>query len=139
LVALFSNIPLLAPLSPTTHEKIAARCALTEVQAGDVIISEGDAGDQFYAIVDGQVEVRRGGATQRLLGPGDHFGEIALLRSTGRTATVIAVSGVHLATLGTPEFLDALASSDIAYGIAWRATNEMLAGAPGHVLGPKDS
>lgn len=127
LVALFSNIALLAPLSPTTLEKIAARCALTEVQAGDVIVAEGDAGDQFYAIVDGQVEVRKGGTTQRLLGPGDHFGEIALLRSTSRTATVIAVSGVHLAALGTPEFLDALASSETAYGIAWRATDEMLA------------
>jgi MFS family permease len=128
LVALFSNIPLLTPLSPTTLEKIAARCALRAAKAGDIILTEGDEGDQFYAIVDGEVEVITGGAKQRVLGPGDHFGEIALLRSTGRTATVVASSDVHLATLGTPEFLDALASSDIAYGIAWRATDEILAG-----------
>jgi hypothetical protein len=128
LVALFSNIPLLAPLSPTTLEKIAARCDLRAAKAGDIILTEGDEGDQFYAIVDGEVEVIMGGAKQRVLGPGDHFGEIALLRSTGRTATVVASSDVHLATLGTPEFLDALASSDIAYGIAWRATDEILAG-----------
>jgi CRP-like cAMP-binding protein len=74
------------------------------------------------------VEVSTGGTRRRLLGPGDHFGEIALLRSTSRTATVIAASDVHLATLGTPEFLDALSSSETAYGIAWRATDEMLAG-----------
>jgi hypothetical protein len=127
LVALFSNIALLSPLSPTTIEKIVARCSLIEVHAGETIICEGDDADQFYAIVDGEVEVRRGGTRQRFLGPGDHFGEIALLRSTTRTATIVATSDVHLAALGTPEFLDALTSSETAYGIAWRATDQMLA------------
>lgn len=127
LVALFSNIPLLSPLSPTTLEKIVARCSLSEVHAGETIICEGDDADQFYAIVDGEVEVRRGGTRQRFLGPGDHFGEIALLRSTTRTATIVATSDVHLAALGSPEFLDALTSSETAYGIAWRATDQMLA------------
>jgi CRP-like cAMP-binding protein len=72
------------------------------------------------------VEVCRGTITQCRFGPGDHFGEIALLRDINRTATVVALSDVRLAILGTTEFLDALASSEAAYGIAWRTTTEMI-------------
>ena len=126
LYSLFSNIPLFAPLPPTTIEKLAAGCSTGEIPAGSVILSEGDHGDRFYGIVDGQVEVRRGGVTQGTLGPGDHFGEIALLRDIDRMATVVAISDVRVATLGTSEFLDSLASSDTAYGIAWSSTSEMM-------------
>ena len=126
LVDLFSHVPLLAPLPPTTLEKVAARCSMADAPAGEVIVTEGDDGDLFYVIVDGEVEVWRGGALRRVLRTGEHFGEIALLRATRRTATVVAASPVRLATLGTPEFLDALASSETAYGIAWRMTDEMI-------------
>ncbi|MDQ3470614.1 MAG: cyclic nucleotide-binding domain-containing protein [Actinomycetota bacterium] len=126
LVSLFSGIALLAPLPPTALEKIAARCSTAEVPMGSVIVAEGDHGDRFYGIVEGRVEVARGGVLQATLGPGDHFGEIALLRQTTRTATVVAVSDVRVATLGTADFLDALVSCDAAYGIAWRGTEEML-------------
>ena len=126
LLALFSNISLFEPLPPTTIEKLATCCSTVEMPAGSVIISEGDHGDRFYAIVSGRVEVRRGAIAQATLGPGDHFGEIALLRDINRIATVVAVSDVHLATLDTSEFLDSLASSEAAYGIAWRMTTEMM-------------
>ena len=128
LLSLISNIALLAPLPPTMLEKLAARCSSAEMPAGCVIVTEGDEGELFYAIVEGHVEVRRGGITQRTLGPGDYFGEIALVRNTKRTATVVAMSDVRVATLGTPDFLDALASSDAAYGIAWRASEIIVAG-----------
>jgi MFS family permease len=127
LISLLSNIALLAPLPPTMLEKIAARCSTVEMSTGCVIITEGDCGEVFYAIIEGCVEVFRGGISQRTLVAGDHFGEIALLRNTNRMATVVAVSNVRLATLGTSEFLDALASSDIAHGIAWRATESLIA------------
>ena len=52
--------------------------------------------------------------------------KIALLRDVRRTATVVAVSEVQVATLGTADFLDSLASSETAYGIVWQATSEML-------------
>jgi hypothetical protein len=126
LVTLFSGIPLFAPLPATTIEKIAASCATATVPAGAVILNEGDAGDQFYAIVDGEVEVRRGTSFHCTLGPGDHFGEIALVRDINRTATVIAATDVELATLASNEFLDALASSDAAHGIAWRSTTDRM-------------
>jgi hypothetical protein len=126
LMSLFSNISLFAPLPPTTIEKISARCSVVELPAGTIIISEGDHGDRFYAIVRGQVEVRRGSVAQCTFGAGDHFGEIALLRDVNRTASVVALADVRLAVLGTTEFLDALSSSEAAYGIAWRATAEMI-------------
>jgi len=126
LVSLFSNISLFAPLPPTTIEKISTHCSVADVSAGTVIISEGDHGELFYAIVRGEVEVRRGIVAQCTFGPGDHFGEIALLRDINRTATVVALSDVRLAILGTTEFLDALASSEAAYGIAFRASTEVI-------------
>ena len=126
LLSLFSNISLFEPLPPTTIEKLAACCTTVDVSAGTVIISEGDHGDRFYAIVDGHVEVLRGAIRQATLGPGDHFGEIALLRDINRVASVVAISDVQLATLDTSQFLDSLACSDAAYGIAWRITAEML-------------
>src|SRR3954463_7274010 len=126
LLTLFSGIPLFAPLPPTTIEKIACRCAVEELSAGSIIIREGDRGDRFYAIVRGEVDVRRGSADTAILGCGDHFGEIALLRDIVRTATVIARSDIRVATLGSDEFLDALASSEQAYGIAWRSTAAMI-------------
>jgi len=134
LYSLFANIPLFAPLPPTTLEKLATRCSTADISPGVEIISEGDQGDRFYGIVMGEVEVRRGGVTQRTLGPGDHFGEIALLRDISRTATVVSVSDVRVASLDTADFLDSLASSETAYSIAWQATSEML---DGHVEQPE--
>lgn len=130
LLSLFSTIELLAPLPPTTLEKMAARCSTAELPMGSVIVAEGDHGDRFYGIVEGHVEVARGGILHATLGPGDHFGEIALLRKTTRTATVVAVSDVRVATLGTADFLDALVSCEAAYGIAWRGTEEMMSRRP---------
>jgi MFS family permease len=128
LFSLFSTIPLFAPLPPTTIEKLASGCSEVEIPAGSVILREGDHGDCFYGIVHGEVEVRRGGITQRTLGPGDHFGEIALLRDILRTATVVALCDVRVATLDRAQFLDSLTSSETAYGIAWRTSSEILDG-----------
>jgi hypothetical protein len=126
LCSLFSGIELFAPLPPTTIEKLAARCSIEEIAAGAVILSEGDRGDRFYGIVDGRVEIRRGGVAHGTVGPGEYFGEIALLHDTTRTATVVALTDVRVATIGAPEFLDSLTSSETAYGIAWRRTSDIL-------------
>jgi MFS family permease len=126
LCSLFSHIALFAPLPPTTIEKLATCCSVVDISAGSVIIREGDPGDRFYGIVGGEVEVRRGGIVQRMLGAGGYFGEIALLRDINRTATVVAVSDVHLATLDTSQFLDSLASSETSYAIAWRTTSDTM-------------
>ncbi len=126
LVDVFSRVPLLAPLPPTTVEKVAARSSIADAEAGEVLLTEGEDGDLFYVILDGEVEVWNGDTLRAVLRSGEHFGEIALLRASKRTATVIAACPVRLATLGSRDFLDALASSETAYGLAWRMTDEMM-------------
>ena len=73
-------------------------------------MSEGERGDRFYVIERGTAAVSIGGRPVRTLGPGDHFGELALLRDTPRSATVRAESDVALYALGRDEFLAALAA-----------------------------
>ena len=58
--------------------------------AGETVTAEGSAGVGFFVIGEGQAEVTTGGERRRELGPGDHFGEIALISDTDRTATITA-------------------------------------------------
>jgi len=90
-------------------EAMAERLATKRVAAGDTIVKEGDAGDAFYVIARGKAEVSTlGGHGETLrvavLGTGDYFGEIALLRGTPRTATVKAVTAGVLLTLAKKDF-----------------------------------
>jgi MFS family permease len=125
-LALLTNIPLLSPLPPTTLEKLATRSDTTVKSAGDVIVTEGDPGELFYVIADGEVGVSRAGRSVGTLGPGDQFGEIALLRNTGRTATVVATRPTRLITIDGADFVDALSSSEAALSIGWDVANDLL-------------
>ena len=71
---------------------------------GDAIIKQGDAGDAFYAIRSGRVDVMRDGSPVTQLGPGDHFGEVALLNDQPRNASVIAHTPVRAFRLSRTGF-----------------------------------
>ncbi|HSB86666.1 MAG TPA: MFS transporter [Ilumatobacteraceae bacterium] len=114
-LALLAASPLLSPLPPTSLEKLAARSRTTESPAGKVIVAEGDRGDLFYVIVDGEVEVFRAGQRHRTLGPGDQFGEIALLHNVNRTATIVTTRFTRMISIEGDDFVDALSSSDAAF------------------------
>ena len=85
-----------------------------EVPAGTYIIREGEAGDHFYAIAAGEVEVRRGGIDLGTRGRGEGVGEIALLRDVPRTADVIARGPTRLFALDRTAFVVALTGHEPA-------------------------
>lgn len=89
-------------------ERVARNAVPVHVDTGTTVIREGDPGDRYYAVAAGSVEVSRAGAHVATLGPGDEFGEIALLRDVPRTATVVASTEARLLALNRDEFLSAL-------------------------------
>ena len=107
-LALLRESPIFAPLPEATLEALAGRLERRRVEAGDVIFNQGGPGDEFYAIESGQVSVAVDDQPVAELGPGEGFGEIALLRDVPRTATVTALTDVTLYALDREHFLGAV-------------------------------
>ncbi len=107
-LALLRQLPLFAPLPIVTLEQLASSLVPVHAPAGEVVIRQGEEGDRFYLIETGELEVSIDGRPVRTMGPGDHFGEIALLREVPRTATVTARSSSDLYALERDEFIAAV-------------------------------
>jgi MFS family permease len=116
--------PIFAPLPPPRLEQLALLLSERSVSPGETIVRQGDAGDDFFLISAGRVRVTVDGAPAGELGPGEGFGEIALLRDVSRTATVEALEQTTLYALDRAEFLGALSghaeSAAAAEGVAGR-------------------
>jgi MFS family permease len=104
-LAVLSKVPLFEALSVAAKEHLASRLGSRSVPAGTTIVSEGEAAEEFFIIVDGHAEVTKRGEHMRVQGPGDWFGEIALLRDVPRTATVTARDDMELCTIRRSDFL----------------------------------
>jgi MFS family permease len=111
-----------APLGPPALEAAARSLVPVTAAAGAVVIREGDRGDRFYVIADGEVDVSSNGVAIGVLGRGDCFGEIALLRDVPRTATVSARTDVRLDALDKTAFLIAVTGHEPAA----RAADELV-------------
>ena len=101
-------IPMFAPLPAPTLEALALSMTRREVPAGETIFRQGDHGDRFYIVDSGEVEIEIDGREANVLGPGEHFGEIALLRDIPRTATARARKETQLYALERDAFLGAV-------------------------------
>jgi CRP-like cAMP-binding protein len=88
------------------------------VPTGTVVIREGDRGDCYYAVADGELSVSRKGRVQRVVAHGDGFGEIALIRDVPRQATVTTVSDTLLYSLEKESFLEAVTGHAPAFSAA---------------------
>ena len=100
--------PLLRGTDPAELDRLAVRMLVTRHSAGDEIIRQGERGDRFYLLAEGHVEVVRttDDAEVRLaqLGPGDYFGEMALLHDEPRSASVRALTPVEAYSLCAGDF-----------------------------------
>jgi CRP-like cAMP-binding protein len=107
---LLAQVPLFQGLAAEHRAALAAALAPVELRRHDEVTREDEPGDDFFLVVSGELEVkkrlhgRRRPETIGWLGPGDGFGEIALLENTTRTATVVASRSTRLLRLGRAEF-----------------------------------
>ena len=110
-IALLRGTPIFEPLGPASIERVARNLIHVDADPGMIVIREGDPGDRFYVIASGEMEVSRHDVPVAKLGPGDFFGEIALLRNIPRTATVAASGFASLRSLDRAQFLAAVTGS----------------------------
>jgi CRP-like cAMP-binding protein len=90
------------------------------------VIEAGAAGDRFYIVGEGELVVMPVGGEPRAAGPGDYFGEIALLRDVPRTATVRAETELRLYALGRDEFIGAVTGHPPSHDAADTVIGERL-------------
>jgi MFS family permease len=126
-LALLRGLPLLAPLGPAELERLAGALERLAVPAGTAVVRQGEPGDRFYVVETGRLEVLVDGRRVREHGPGEGFGEIALLRAVPRTATVRAVQDSALRALPREAFLAAVTASGPAAAAADSVATARLA------------
>src|SRR6266498_1217432 len=110
-VAELRALPAFAALEPDELSEVLEHGRWVNVAPGELIVEQGQAADAFYAIGSGQVEVHEDGTLVRTLGPGAHFGEIALLQRIPRTASVVARTPVRAFRLDRDGFDGLLAGA----------------------------
>jgi MFS family permease len=125
---LLGATPIFAPLPGAALEHLASRLVPLRVDPGTVVVREGDAGDRFYIVVEGTLDVIQGEAHLTDLEAGGYFGEIALLRDVARTATVVAKTDAVLYALDRDDFLAAVTGHPQSAEAAETVMSARLAG-----------
>jgi CRP-like cAMP-binding protein len=98
-------IPLFDELSDAAIERLAARSAELSCEPGQVLVLPGDPGSGMYVVLEGTVSVEMRGGFHAELGPGNFFGEIALLSQSGRVARVRAATAARCLSVPREDFL----------------------------------
>ena len=132
-LTLLRRNPLFAPLPLTALDRLAESLSPQSFAPGDLVMREGDPGDHYFLIADGEVDVSADGRHRRTCGAGDGVGEIALLRSVPRTATVVATTGVSGFAIDASTFLSAVsgpASAAAAEAVAASRLGELQVADP---------
>jgi MFS family permease len=123
---LLEEVPMFSPLSIAAKERVAACLVPLFVRSGELVIRAGDAGDRFYIVGDGELDIDAGGL-HSTVHRADYFGEIALLRDVPRTASVAATVDSHLYALQRDDFLAAVTGHSVAHAAGEAVAEARLA------------
>lgn len=121
-VDLLQRVPIFSDLDRKELERIAASMKERTFSAGETVTAEGSSGVGFFVIESGNAKVTVGGEDRRRLGPGDYFGEVALLNESARTATITAESDLKCYGLTSWEFRPLVETHG---SIAWKLLQAM--------------
>jgi CRP/FNR family transcriptional regulator, cyclic AMP receptor protein len=115
---ILDRTPVFQHLPKKSRRSIADLAVVKRYEKDDVIVLEGDVGDSFHVILDGQVATSSSAGHEIVLGPGDCFGEISLIDGAPRSTTVVATGPVTIAVILREHFLTALHSEpELAVGL----------------------
>src|SRR5712692_7368514 len=107
---LLSSVPLFSGLSRRPLRRLAAATQPAHFQSSETILREGESGEAFFAILSGRAVVTQGSRRIRRMGPGEFFGELALLDGKPRSATVVAETDLLALRLFRRSFLEVIQS-----------------------------
>ena len=117
-IRLLRSIRIFAPLPAPTIELVARELVPVTVSAGTRVITEGDPGDRYFAVADGELDITRAGGRLHRVGRGDGFGEVALVRDVPRTASVTATTDCLLYSLDGDVFMETVTANASAGRVA---------------------
>jgi len=123
---LIRSTPLFAPLPERSIERLARAAKVVTVSAGETVIRRGEPGDLYYVVESGQAEVLISDELSTIVGPGEGFGEIALLRDVPRQATVLATTDLVLRAIDRRVFLLVVTGHSETAATAEHAISRML-------------
>jgi PPM family protein phosphatase len=116
-----ANMPLFARLTERELFRVMQAVGVHKYQDGEAVIREGDKGDELFIVLEGKVLVSRGGQALTQLGPGEFVGEMALIRSVPRSATVTAVGEAELIAIRRGDFFEILRKEhEVAVKMLWQ-------------------
>ena len=115
------KMPLFSRLQERELLRIMQVAEVQAFEAGQTVFSEGDRGDELFIVLSGAVEISRMGSILSEAGPGDHIGEMALIRSMPRSATVKALEAAELIALRRSDFFEILRKEhEMAVKLLWQ-------------------
>jgi serine/threonine protein phosphatase PrpC len=118
---ILARMPLFRPLNDREILRVLQVTDVLDYGNGETIISEGDKGEELYIVLTGQAKVMRSGAEIATLNAGDHFGEMALVRSQPRSATVLSEGNSELMVIRRTEFFEILRKEQqLAVKLLWQ-------------------
>jgi CRP-like cAMP-binding protein len=121
-VNLLHRVPIFHGLDQRELGRIGASMKERTFRAGETVTTEGAGGVGFFVIENGEARVSVGGQERRRLGPGDYFGEVALLTDSPRTATIVAETDLHCFGMTSWDFKPLVETHS---SIAWKLLQAM--------------